>query len=372
MFSRYQKDSQELVVYILSRLSIASKLALSTYTHVDTGFEACKARVDHFGLWDLVLKTHLYGSARTKQRFMVELLSCKQSGSHEAFIGDIRARMKLVVGAFTKKEAPDSIKVDDLLKCIYINGLDQVYFDRPINRLVEDMPNATADEAMSLCQAFSLERGPSSAVESTSFSGKVLLTAADPALLSLPHVHGVNLGSLPAGSSFCAHCWSFGFKNSHLAATCPYHLRRLARRAKLSTLMACTTVGADFAPYSALAVGADWSARGLVVRDNVWWGQSQWFYDNCASFSMVNMLSFLLEPFRLDKPIRVGGLKDGVLVTHSGFIPFLPRAIALAYFSAAASACLISLGFIQSRGGYYHSVGFDQLSVQHPKGQVSG
>ena len=143
MFSRYQKDSQELVVYILSRLSIASKLALSTYTHVDTGFEACKARVDHFGLWDLVLKTHLYGSgARTKQRFMVELLSCKQSGSHEAFIGDIRARMKLVVGAFTKKEAPDSIKVDDLLKCIYINGLDQVYFDRPINRLVEDMPNA--------------------------------------------------------------------------------------------------------------------------------------------------------------------------------------------------------------------------------------
>ena len=116
MLSQYQKDSQGLVVYILSRLSIASKLALSTHTDVDTGFEACKARVDHFGLWELVLKTHLYGSARTKQRFMVDLLSCKQTGSHEAFIGDIRAKMKLVVGVFTKPDVPDIIKVDDLLK----------------------------------------------------------------------------------------------------------------------------------------------------------------------------------------------------------------------------------------------------------------
>ena len=176
---------------------------------------------------------------------MVDLLSCKQTGSHEAFIGDIRAKMKLVVGAFTKPDAPDIIKVDDLLKCIYINGLDQVYFDRPINRLVEDKPDAATAEAMSLCQAFSLDRGPSSAVESTAFTGKVLLTATD-SVLSLPHVQGVNLGPLPAGAGFCAHCWSFGFKKLHLATTCSYHLKRLERRASHSNLMARCPPFVDF------------------------------------------------------------------------------------------------------------------------------
>ena len=122
---QYQRDSQGLMVYILSRLSVVSKLALSTFTHAETGFETCKFKVDPLGLWALVLKSHLYGSARTKQRFMVDLLSCKQSGSHEAFIGDIRAKLKLVVGSFTTKESPTTILVDDLLKCIYLNGLDQ-------------------------------------------------------------------------------------------------------------------------------------------------------------------------------------------------------------------------------------------------------
>ena len=64
--------------------------------------------------------------------------------NNEAFIGDIRAKLKLVVGSFTTKESPTTILVDDLLKCIYLNGLDQVYFERPINRLVEDLPDANS------------------------------------------------------------------------------------------------------------------------------------------------------------------------------------------------------------------------------------
>ena len=160
----------------------------------------------------------MYGSARTKQRFMVDLVTCKQTGTHEAYIGDIRSRLKLVVGAFTDKRDPSVIKVDDLLKCIYINGLDQVYFDRPINRLVEDLPDATADAAMALCQQYSLDRGPSSS-ESTSFASKILVADA---VLPLPHRGWgrPSLGPFPAKSSFCLHCWSYGFQKEHDSSTC--------------------------------------------------------------------------------------------------------------------------------------------------------
>ena len=92
-----EDHAQQLVAYILSKLCPGSKQALSVSVNPD-GFKACKVAVDAFGLWLLVLKTQLYGSGRTKQRFFVDLMHVKQSGSHEAYIGELRARAKLVVG----------------------------------------------------------------------------------------------------------------------------------------------------------------------------------------------------------------------------------------------------------------------------------
>ena len=138
------------------------------------GFEACKVVVNTFGLWLLVLKTHLYDFGYTKQRLFFVLAHVKQSGSHEACISELRAQAKLVVGAFESVEHNGFIKTYDILKVIYINGLDQVYFDRPINRLVENLPHATSEDAMQLCQQFSFDCSPGDAALSTSFSGKVL------------------------------------------------------------------------------------------------------------------------------------------------------------------------------------------------------
>ena len=105
----------------------------------------------------------------------MDLVTVKQVGTHEAYMGDLRARVKLVVGAFEHSDHVGYIKTDDLVKVMYINGLDQVYFDRPINRLIEDLPKATTEEAMQMCQLYSLERGPVSVGVPTSFSGKFLL-----------------------------------------------------------------------------------------------------------------------------------------------------------------------------------------------------
>jgi hypothetical protein len=42
------------------------------------------------------------------------------------------------LGGFSNsvKADPTSILIDDLVKVVYLNGLDQVYFDRAINRIV--------------------------------------------------------------------------------------------------------------------------------------------------------------------------------------------------------------------------------------------
>ena len=91
-----------------------------------------------------------------------------------------------------------------------------------------------------------------------------------------------------------------------------------------------------------------------------------WYYDNCASVSLVNDLSALVEVVPVSPTFRVGGIGDGIVVTHRGYIPFLPRSVGRAYYSADASANLISLGFVQSQGGSYASVGRRQLEVRDP------
>ena len=91
-----------------------------------------------------------------------------------------------------------------------------------------------------------------------------------------------------------------------------------------------------------------------------------WWYDNCASVSVVDALSKLVECEALSLPFRIGGIVGGIMITHREYIPFLPRSIALAYFSCDATACLISLGYVQSQSGSYRSVGVSQLVVCAP------
>ena len=67
--------------------------------------------------------------------------------------------------------------------------------------------------------------------------------------------------------------------------------------------------------YSTLA-GVDVHSRGLVASgtpalyaggDATWWSKSAWYYDNAASYTLVNHLNYMLEGIILDQPFRIGG-----------------------------------------------------------------
>ena len=90
---------------------------------------------------------------------------------------------------------------------------------------------------------------------------------------------------------------------------------------------------------------------------------SKWWYDNCATVTITNDLSILVEVKVLAKPIPIGGLGSGIFVTHSGYLSFMPRVFGLAYFSRDSKVNLISLGYIQQQGGGYRSLGRDKLEV---------
>ena len=93
-------------------------------------------------------------------------------------------------------------------------------------------------------------------------------------------------------------------------------------------------------------------------------------YDNAISISVTPVPELLTDMVPLDTPFPLGGIGAGVRVTHRGFLRFLPRHLGLCYYAADASATLIGLGFIQSQGGSYASVGLAQLRVLDRDGSV--
>jgi hypothetical protein len=78
---------------------------------------------------------------------------------------------------------------------------------------------------------------------------------------------------------------------------------------------------------------------------------------------LVKCLDSLGTPRPLAQPFRLGGVGAGILVTHIGTLPFLPADMGTTYFSAEASANLLSLGQVQRCGGSYRSLPSMQLGV---------
>ena len=348
---------------------------------------------------------------------MIDLFSVKQAGSHESYVGDINTKAKLVIGAFEDVDRPGYIKTDDLIKVVYMNGLDQVLFERCISKLVEDFPKATAEEAMQLCQEFSLDRGHSVVSgAAASFNGKLFVAddlIAASANVSIPVRKSgkainpnyiPNLPAWPVNSKWCQFCWSRGFKNEHVQSTCAYYQRSLAKLPrqvasdlKPSAHVAVHTLASDrlliekyesdyhsnyVSAYGRFSAGADSYVANSAIPGSFFssledsfafaalHSSVSWWYDNCASVSIVDAMSKLSDHETLSIPFRIGGIVGGIVVTHRGYIPFLPRSVGLAYFSSEATACLISLGYVQSRGGSYRSVGLSKLAICAPGGAV--
>ena len=74
------------------------------------------------------------------------------------------------------------------------------------------------------------------------------------------------------------------------------------------------------------------------------------YWDNCATCSLVNDLSLLVEVEPVVPQFHIGGVQGGVLVSHVGKLPWLPPSVNRAYFSSDASCNLLSLAFMQDMG----------------------
>jgi hypothetical protein len=91
-------------------------------------------------------------------------------------------------------------------------------------------------------------------------------------------------------------------------------------------------------------------------------GSAVFYYDTGASISICSDGSFLSGLVELPRPLHLGGIGAGISVTHRGYLKFLPPHLGLCYFSVTAGANLISLGFLQQRGGMYASVDHGERS----------
>ena len=390
----YKKDNDGLLAFTILSLSAESKITLETKTG-STGFAAAKASKDTFRIWELVVLSHSVGSGRTRQHQMLQFLSLKQSASHEEFLRDFNQLSATVLGHFESPINPGFVSWDLVQRAVYLNGVDSAYFDRQINKAIEDMSMSTCAELQEYFQSSALERGSAAA---TSFAGQILIGKAVDNLAerSVEKISRPSLGPYKT-SEFCQSCWDRGYRSRHSIEACIW---RKDRKAKVfSAPVVCQAPVASTAPSSPVVFSsatssedADFVARfqsdyakyrdllppgsfspggfcasmqdsdmsaliGSVIEELRIW------YDNCATVSVAKDLSLLKDVVPLSKPFRIGGLKDGIIVTHSGFFSFLPRRVALAYYSAESSVNLVSLGYLQAAGGSYASKSTNLLEV---------
>ena len=267
------------------------------------------------------------------------------------------------MAAFGSSDHPVYIKFDDLLLSVYLNAVDPVFFQRHIDQVLESKVPVSAQDVMETFQAYHLERGPGAASSSRALLTDVALVTAVPSTpvhkgaltRSGPRYYGYNgpPGSLgpfvDSQPAFCKLCWAQGFRyNNHLSAACPRPWTK-----KLAAAAACPP-GFDDAPCA------------LVLSTSI--EANPFYWDSCSSIMVVKNLSLLYASSRLTTPFRLGGIGTGIMVTHVGQLPFLPPAMRMAYYSAEASANLLSLGQIQRCGGSYRSLPDMKLGVYDADG----
>ena len=81
------------------------------------------------------------------------------------------------------------------------------------------------------------------------------------------------------------------------------------------------------------------------------------YYDNGASVTASPNLHELTDVVEI-KPFSIGGIAGNIIATHKGRLPYLPRAMSRCYYAKDLQVTLVSLGYINVKGGSYFSKGF--------------
>ena len=96
----------------------------------------------------------------------------------------------------------------------------------------------------------------------------------------------------------------------------------------------------------------------------------EFIWDNAATVSITKSMSAFIEGSvsPIKEHIAIGGVSDGVVLTHTGLLSFLPSGFNRGFYSKESSVNLVSLGFWQDCGGSYHTQGKKNLIIKDDKG----
>ena len=243
------------LLHLLNRCSPESIVSMNTIGTDNSGpqpilgFMDAKRRKDTFRITEILLQTHLYGNARSKQRHFTDLVGAQQSGTHESFLMQFSEKCAQVCADFESTIHPGYIDLDVLFKCFYLNGIHQSFFSRQIDRAHEEMPTARLAAVQALCQSHALEAwdafssGPSSfsvkaniagamLSDSNAFVGKVSSSSGGSSATTVVRVTGKYDLSRPECHGACAFCWNKSFlRKDHALPDCIYSARAMRRAA---------------------------------------------------------------------------------------------------------------------------------------------
>lgn len=126
-----------------------------------------------------------------------------------------------------------------------------------------------------------------------------------------------------------------------------------------STAIVVDDSSSEESPFA--CVGVDQALPGSVF-----------LYDTCSSCHVTNNISSLDNVQSLEKPINLGGIGQGIDLTHQGDLRILAKwpSLSRAYFSATASHNLLSTGLLQRQGFTYASTSPTQTTIYDPSGDV--
>jgi hypothetical protein len=172
--------------------------------------------LDSFAFWGLVERVHNLGSSRAKYLHFTEFLALGDSGlSLDSFLAKLRRSEVLLRDNFADKIHTQYISFDMMMKLKLIHGIDSTFYARPIERLMDEFPDATYAEAVALIHAYALERG-STILPLKASGSKVLLVQSLPGGPTLPPSNSGRAeciawcSSHPCPANMCSGCWGKG------------------------------------------------------------------------------------------------------------------------------------------------------------------
>ena len=309
-------------------------------------------------------------------------MRCNQNTrSYETFQIEFRERSTLVTANYESKEHPGYINIDLFFASLFLQGVDQTFFARPIEIALEKPALPNLADLTSQFQIYNttkmVRKGPftskttppSPSALAAPLASLSLSTTPTPPKPPTPTPPSPKKGpftrpnlidpSKPAAQGSCPYCWITRSQDlKHTLDTCHIKLRNDAASRSLNTNTNHTGLVTTFP----LLEDDNIPSRSLKADS-----PSPFYYDNCASVTVTVDFHALENTRLLDTPELLGGIaKQTVSLTHVGFLPFLPPAISKCYYSPNGIHNLISLGYIQQHGYTYHSIGSSAVHIVNP------